>query len=879
MDSLTYLDFELQVERDGDVYKAEVLRSPAGEATSSFTLPFSPEGLENLILKLGARRGRTRGGTSNELGAARELGGALFDAVFTGDVRACLRRSLDAAESAESTGLRLKLRLQSVGELADLPWEFLYDASQGRFLAQSNYTPLVRYVEMPQRIRPLAIDLPLRILVMISAPDDPDYAKLDVAHEKQRVLDALAPLLQSGRVEIDWLEKATLAHLRDALRTQTYHAFHFIGHGGFDPGSEEGLLILEDDMNRGQRAGAHRIGPLLHDHRSLRLAVLNACEGARNSKDDPFSGMATSLIRHGIPAVVAMQFEITDSAAITFAHGFYTAIAEGYPVDMAVAEARSAILVQPNDIEWATPVLYMRAPDGHLFDLSATAPTAPGVLAHPVTEPVDTLAEMEAAPPALSPEPATETPSRETPAESPEPAVEAVPVVALELRLLGRGRLSPSGRYELTLSNRTPGPVDLALQTHLVEAGYASSLPRALLLNGGETRALRFTIAPERRRWRGRRFEVPFTVAAAGGAGEPPATVGGVFEDRPGSFVPYAGGSLMGVGVIAAISLLLFTGGDECSDCDADLSGVAGPLQTMAAGAALTPGATGPTETPGAVVAPTPVAPAGMVQEAIFFSSNRGGGNHDIYSMLADGSQWTRLTDDPANDILPAAPLNAGRLVFVSNRSDEEQIYTMNIDGTDVVRMNDDPFVSLEPDLSPDGKSIAFERRITDTQYEIYILQEDGLILPFSIESDIDPAWAPDGTRIVFGSGRDGNNDIYVMDLDGSNLVKLTDSPANDVEPAWAPDNSKILFESNRDGNPEIYMMNPDGSDQQRLTFDAANDQDPVWSPDSTKIAFETDRDGNWEVYVMDLDSGDLTNLTNHPGEDRKPAWSRIQAP
>jgi tetratricopeptide (TPR) repeat protein len=115
------------------------------------------------------------------------------------------------------------------------------------------------------------------------------------------------------------------------------------------------------------------LGMLLHDLRSLRLAVLNACEGARTSRTDPFAGTAQSLAQEGIPAVIAMQFEITDEAAITFAHEFYQAVADGYPVDAALAEARKAIFAQGNDVEWGTPVLYLRSPNGQIFEVAATS--------------------------------------------------------------------------------------------------------------------------------------------------------------------------------------------------------------------------------------------------------------------------------------------------------------------------------------------------------------------------------------------------------------------------------------------------------------------------------------------------------------------------
>lgn len=320
------------------------------------------------MLKIGRLRTSTRRIHTAEMEAARELGGKLFDAVFGNEVRACLRSSLDEAYRQDETGLRLKLRLQEVPELADLPWEFLLDPSHDRFLAQSNQTPIVRYIEMAERIKPLTLNLPLQVLVMISSPAD--HVRLDVERERSLLQEALRSLSVQGKVRMKFLEKATLATLQRCLREETYHVFHFIGHGGFDKKAEEGVLVLEDEQGRGWQAGAHRIGTLLHDHRSLRLAVLNSCEGARNSRTDPFTGVATTLIRQGVPAVIAMQFEITDDAAITFASEFYTALAEGFPVDAAMAEARKAIYAQPNDVEWGTPVLYMCSSDGVLFNLT-----------------------------------------------------------------------------------------------------------------------------------------------------------------------------------------------------------------------------------------------------------------------------------------------------------------------------------------------------------------------------------------------------------------------------------------------------------------------------------------------------------------------------
>jgi len=133
---------------------------------------------------------------------------------------------------------------------------------------------------------------------------------------------------------------------------------------------------------------------------------------------------------------------------------------------------------------------------------------------------------------------------------------------------------------------------------------------------------------------------------------------------------------------------------------------------------------------------------------------------------------------------------------------------------------------------------------------------------------------APLAGKIAFVSDRDGNNEIYIMDADGSNQKRLTKNNADDYSPTWSPDGTKIAFSSKRDGNREIYVMNADGSNQKRLTKNNADDYSPTWSPDGTKIAFISKRDGNGEVYVMNADGSNQTRLTNNNVDDYSPAWS-----
>jgi len=87
--------------------------------------------------------------------------------------------------------------------------------------------------------------------------------------------------------------------------------------------------------------------------------------------------------------------------------------------------------------------------------------------------------------------------------------------------------------------------------------------------------------------------------------------------------------------------------------------------------------------------------------------------------------------------------------------------------------------------------------------------------------------------RIAFASNRDGNSEIYVMNVDGSDLTRLTNNPTNDGYPAWSPDGERIAFISDRDGNREIYLMNADGSGQTNLTNNPAHDRSPAWQPGS----------------------------------------------
>jgi hypothetical protein len=229
MDGITYKNFDLLIQRTGTGYRAHVVDSPAGQGAVSFTLPFSNLEIENFLLHIGQTRRRMRRIGSSEMDAAREFGGRLFDAVFAGEVRDCFRSSLNEMNHP-GLGLRIRLRLDDAPELATIPWEYLYQRTPNRFLALSAETPLVRYPHLPERIDPLTVKLPLKILALIANPTD--YPQLDVEQEWANLQKALGDLEQRGLVTLERIDEATLEMLGKKLERGGHHILHVTAQRG-----------------------------------------------------------------------------------------------------------------------------------------------------------------------------------------------------------------------------------------------------------------------------------------------------------------------------------------------------------------------------------------------------------------------------------------------------------------------------------------------------------------------------------------------------------------------------------------------------------------------------------------------------------------------
>jgi CHAT domain len=396
MAARTYDNFDILIEAiDEGAFRARVTNCTAGDTPAmSFALPFSPLQLENLLLKLNPARAGTRRMLDPHAQASVDLGAGLFESVFREDILLAWIRSSDTAREHQH-GLRLRLRLADAPSLAGLPWEFLYDRKSRRFFAQSDRTPVVRYLDVANPPQPLAVRGPLRILVVISSPQD--LPPLDVEHEWSQIHEVLAEKERMGLVIVNRLPYPSLSELQKWLRRHEVHVLHFVGHGDFDGRTGDGLLAFCDRLGRLSPVTSVQLGAHVRDHDPLRLVVLNACRTATTDNMDAFSGMAQGLIQQEAAAVVAMQFPISDGAAIAFTTEFYGAIADGEPVDQALASARKALLTDFGE-EWATPVLYLRAADGQIFEQVTQGTSASAMPEAPVPEQIEKTAVIRRPP-------------------------------------------------------------------------------------------------------------------------------------------------------------------------------------------------------------------------------------------------------------------------------------------------------------------------------------------------------------------------------------------------------------------------------------------------------------------------------------------------
>ena len=362
-------------------FVVRVLQAAGGESTATMLLDTKAfldarNDLENEVLASAVAGRRVLSSGEQRL---RDVGQQLFGALFSGPIHATYRASSLAADE-RGERLQVVLRLD-VPELTAIPWEAMYDAENDQYICLND--PLVRQIAS-NAAEPLEIASSLEVLVLVASPDG--LMALDVEAERKKLADALAEPIADGRIRLKWLTQASWEQVQDEMLSGTWHVLHFIGHGDYDPRSDQGVIALVGDDGGPHLVEADRLADLLNQaNPTPRLVVLNSCQSGRSGVRDLFSSTAATLVRRGISAVAAMQFSVSDAGAIKFARGFYSALAYGRGIGEAIGAGRIGLRGTPGSLEWVTPVLYVRGEAGELFRIASP----PSQAARPDSQPAE----------------------------------------------------------------------------------------------------------------------------------------------------------------------------------------------------------------------------------------------------------------------------------------------------------------------------------------------------------------------------------------------------------------------------------------------------------------------------------------------------------
>ncbi|MEJ2710744.1 MAG: CHAT domain-containing protein [Anaerolineales bacterium] len=287
----------------------------------------------------------------------KKFGAAVFEMLFPGALYSTFLRGLDDLYS--NGQLRLMIDAPEP-RVAFVPWELAYDPRRQEFIALDPRIPVVRLVQTPDTVHKISPSEQLQILVALPSPAD--LAQLDLEREKQMLLQALEIPVQSGKIELTFLERpVTLDKLHQALSHQEYDILHLSGHGVIDSTEKRSLLLIEDDNSKSDALTPEKFATLVRGS-GLKLISLMAMGSAAYADVHDFQSTAASLVHAGVPAVVGLQGGVMDESAIRFVRTFYASIADGMEMERALTEARRTIhFTTQTTIEWAIPVLYSAA--------------------------------------------------------------------------------------------------------------------------------------------------------------------------------------------------------------------------------------------------------------------------------------------------------------------------------------------------------------------------------------------------------------------------------------------------------------------------------------------------------------------------------------
>jgi Tol biopolymer transport system component len=213
-----------------------------------------------------------------------------------------------------------------------------------------------------------------------------------------------------------------------------------------------------------------------------------------------------------------------------------------------------------------------------------------------------------------------------------------------------------------------------------------------------------------------------------------------------------------------------------------------------------------------------------------------------------------------------------GNLVFASNRDGAYAVYGRQTDGSELVRLTGGPGSARQPALTADG-TLAY---VTESDGGRSMIRKagGGEGEERALFVGVEPAWAPDGTRLAFSANVGGVSQVYTAALDGGAPLQVTAEDAYAGQPTWSPDGTRLAYVAEREGNWDIWIAAAGSGEAHRLTEDPAMDWSPSWSPDGSKLAFVSNRGGSHQIYVMETDGSRIRMLSDVTAGAESPAWS-----
>ena len=354
---MDYLNFDVNISKlDETRYQAQVIRAPTGDASTEFEPPLSRQLFQNFTNSLY----HPTSGYARKI--LRQVGISLSTALFRGDVYALYYSSLCVAME-KKMGLRIQLRIDP-SELNILPWEYMYDPRLDQAFSLSSRTPILRTPKVIYPYNAVSIDLPLNVLAVISNPTN--LPSLNVEQEIKNLEKAFKECQYKNLIALDFVVNPTREKMQDQLRQKAYQIIHYVGHGSYNSEANEGYIFFCNADGTQVPCSSQQFIPLIANHH-IKMVMLNACHSASSGNNLNSSSIAQRFVQQGIPAVLAMQGNISDKSAIVFSQEFYRMLANGDSLEIALSEARLAMNLHGS--EWGIPVCITHISDGYLFKL------------------------------------------------------------------------------------------------------------------------------------------------------------------------------------------------------------------------------------------------------------------------------------------------------------------------------------------------------------------------------------------------------------------------------------------------------------------------------------------------------------------------------